>query len=88
MLVHCHSMLLYYYMGEIPQNLCTLVSSMFWGINFFGFIMKIPVSRICKFMENDPINTICSKKLSFNEHFFCVWINSTTKPTKCNWYLQ
>lgn len=31
MLVHCHSMLLYYYMGEIPQK------SMYFGfINVFG----------------------------------------------------
>lgn len=33
-------------------------------------LMKITVSRMHEFMENDPINTTCYYKLHFDEHCY------------------
>lgn len=41
-------------------SLYPVVSSIFVGINFkFAGLMKITVSKIRKFVNNDPMNTMC-----------------------------
>lgn len=51
------------------------------GHSFFVDLMKIAVLRICKFVDDDHINTICYQLLHFNGHLIS-WINLSTNQQK------